>query len=317
MFYVDDVGSFPLPNGLTRIGVEEAAKCFSPTFLSVLEEVMLLKLEAGVERPSYPQLRDMVDQFLQPIKEHEEEVCLIRKSAAKIPEVEALTDFCEQRGVQLRVCVTGPVELYLRFFAPPLDEGLLLNLARSVGRFVQSAVEKGFVRVVSLDEPSLGLDPRLSFEGAGLVLNALELAAKPAARRGLDVQLHLHSTSWFEELIGVEGINILGFETAADPTNLEALKKDLLEAYDKFARVGIARTDYGSLLAQASGRSVLEVETEELMEKRLEKAWRGLGERIRYVGPDCGLGSWPDQRSAFRLLEACCKAAKEFRSKLE
>ncbi|MCZ7397584.1 MAG: methonine synthase, partial [Candidatus Methanoperedens sp.] len=40
-----------------------------------------------------------------------------------------------------------------------------------------------------------------------------------------------------------------------------------------------------------------------IIEKRLEKAFTLFGDRIKYAGPDCGLGSWPSQQMAFSLLK--------------
>ena len=48
---------------------------------------------------------------------------------------------------------------------------------------------------------------------------------------------------------------------------------------------------------------VTELETPDVISKRLEKAHSIFGERIKYVGPDCGLGSWPSQQIASQLLQ--------------
>ena len=50
----------------------------------------------------------------------------------------------------------------------------------------------------------------------------------------------------------------------------------------------------------------------EIVKKRLDKAYSEFGERIKYAGPDCGLGTWPSQRSAFILLKNTGRGIKEF-----
>jgi len=57
------------------------------------------------------------------------------------------------------------------------------------------------------------------------------------------------------------------------------------------------------------------METPEIVEKRLEKAYSLFGDRIKYAGPDCGLGSWPTQEMAFRLLNNTGIGIKEFLKK--
>jgi len=59
------------------------------------------------------------------------------------------------------------------------------------------------------------------------------------------------------------------------------------------------------------------METPHVIEKRLEKAHAIFGERIRYAGPDCGLGSWPAQKLAFNLLMNTGTGIKEFLKKPE
>ncbi|HQQ37615.1 MAG TPA: 5-methyltetrahydropteroyltriglutamate--homocysteine methyltransferase, partial [Methanothrix sp.] len=90
----------------------------------------------------------------------------------------------------------------------------------------------------------------------------------------------------------------------------------------------IARTDILSMSAQLNERlgvnlwqdmprlerEIMEMEAPAVMKKRLEKAYGRFGERLRSTGPDCGLGSWPSQDLAARLLENCASAVRDFRS---
>ncbi len=120
----------------------------------------------------------------------------------------------------------------------------------------------------------------------------------------------------------------MGIESASHPDYLELIDKKMLEETDSFIRAGIARTDILSMSAQLNERQgvnlwqdmprlereIMEMESPAVMAKRLEKAYDLFGERLRATGPDCGLGSWPGQDLAARLLENCASAVREFRS---
>jgi len=54
------------------------------------------------------------------------------------------------------------------------------------------------------------------------------------------------------------------------------------------------------------------METPEIIAERLGKAYSIFRDRIKYAGPDCGLGSWPSQELAFRLLKNTGAGIKEF-----
>ena len=120
----------------------------------------------------------------------------------------------------------------------------------------------------------------------------------------------------------------LGIESASHPDYLGLIDKKMLEETDSFIRAGIARTDILSMSARLNEklgvnlwqdmprleREIMEMESPAVMKKRLEKAYGRFGERLRSTGPDCGLGSWPSQNLAARLLENCASAVRDFRS---
>jgi 5-methyltetrahydropteroyltriglutamate--homocysteine methyltransferase len=103
----------------------------------------------------------------------------------------------------------------------------------------------------------------------------------------------------------------------------------MLEETDTYLRAGIARTDILALSAKRNEqlginlwndlsmleREIMGMESPQVMEKRLEKAYSIFGERVRATGPDCGLGSWPSQKMAFNLLSNCAMAIKSFCAK--
>jgi len=335
----DDIGSYPLPEGLTKEWIKEAfAAIESPSYKDKLYEVirgaLWQKLNAGVEVPNYPQFQNMITQFSEPIMDGDrvEAPLLIKEAKAKIPELDAVEELAvaykDQKGekLKLRICVTGPIELYYKLFPPPVYIDVLSNIANSVGRFIKRAIEgaKHYEMVcASLDEPSMGLDPRIEEEG---IITALELASEYAYRRGIDTQIHLHSPIFYETVCQVEGLKVIGLESAAKPSLLTLIDKNQLENYDKFLRIGVSRTDILSMAAEYDelhhtnafkDKGVLETivreyNSPEKVTKRLEKAYALFGERIRYVGPDCGLGPFPSQELAFMALKNTSAGIKAF-----
>ena len=313
--FFDDIGSFPLPKGVSLKSLSR------DQYLELVRDVLAQKSRAGVQVPTYPQFRDMIHMFMDDIENPAltESPYLLKKEHARIMELEALP-----AGQQVRVCVTGPVELYISVFGATHYPDILNNLARSVARFLEVALEGGKMSVASLDEPSLGLNSNIIFS-EDEILQALENASAPCL--GRDCEVHLHSSLYAEACARVPGINIVGIESAAHPDYLQLIDKKVLEETDSYLRAGIARTDILSLSARLNeklcinlwddmdrlGREILELESPQVMRKRLDRAYAQFGDRLRATGPDCGLGSWPSQDLADRLLANCAAAVKSFR----
>jgi len=336
-FLYDDIGSYPLPEGLTKDWIKQAFADLEPhktKLYGIIRDALWQKLNAGVEVPTYPQFQNMITQFSESIMDDAltEEPLLIREAEAKIHELAALENVAEEykeksgKPLKLRICVTGPIELYYKLFIPPVYIDVLSNIANSVGRFIKHAVEGARnydVVCASIDEPSMGLDPRIEEEG---IITALELASDYAYRAGVDTQIHLHSPIFYETVCQVKGLKVIGMESTAQPSLLELIDKKQLDQYDKFLRIGVARTDILSMAAEYDelhhtnafrDKGVLEnIITEhnspEQVTKRLEKAYAIFGDRIKYVGPDCGLGSFPTQELAYMLLKNTAEGIKAF-----
>ena len=324
MLLSDDIGSFHLPEGVKREGEE---------FERVVKEIMQRKISSGLMRPNYPQVGDMITQFFSSMEEFHEEgqPWLIKKDEAKIPEIDIIDDVAKEyyektsQPLELRVCVTGPMELYLKKVGNQVQGDLLLNLAESVSRFVEnSLVDKEYMktRTVSIDEPSLGLNPNIVAEREELI-KALDLAVSPA--RKLDVQVHLHAPNSADLIYETENIGIVGIETAEEPKFLKEIDKDDLEEYDKFLRVGIAKSNIFGIAADYKEEKgidvwkekdfdlmVEEMESVDIMKKRLSNSLKIFGDRIKYAGPDCGLSAWPSQDSAELLLRNAAGAVDKF-----
>jgi 5-methyltetrahydropteroyltriglutamate--homocysteine methyltransferase len=312
----DDIGSYPLPKGLRLEGLSQ------DQYLGLVRDALAQKASAGVVVPTYPQFRDMIKMFMDPIldPDRSESPYLVSKEFAKIPELE-VAEAMDLKN--LRACITGPVELYLSAFGSTTYTDILFLLAESVARFAENALASGKVKVVSLDEPSLGISPSVAFSEDD-ILRALEIASKPCHDALCEV--HLHSALYAEPCCRVEGINVVGIESAANPYYLKLVDRKVLEETDTYLRAGIARTDILSMAAKLNDRlginlwddpsrlekEILGQESPEVITGRLTRAWEIFGERLKVAGPDCGLGSWPSQSMAQRLLSNCAIAIASF-----
>jgi 5-methyltetrahydropteroyltriglutamate--homocysteine methyltransferase len=339
MILFDDIGSYPLPKDVNKSWIAGAIKKGDPGSFKIIRDAMSQKIEAGVDVPTYPQFRDMNQQFLDVINDGSmtEEPMLVRRDKARITELEALEDvgaeFYKKTGriLNIRICVTGPVELYLKQFGGAAYKDVLNAFAASIDRFIGNSIDnaKQFrITTVSIDEPSIGINPQIMFSDSDLA-EALEKAAKTAASHKIDTEIHLHSPLHYKLVCRVPSISIIGVESAANPSYLDLIDKKDLDEYDKFIRVGVARTDIFNMAAALNekyGTNVWKepprleeivsgMETPHIIEKRLEKNYGLFGERIKYAGPDCGLGSWPTQELAFSLLKNTGMGIKEFLKK--
>ncbi|MBN2111350.1 MAG: methionine synthase [Methanosarcinaceae archaeon] len=338
----DDIGSFPLPAGKTKewMAARFAEKKNDAELFGVINDAFMMKVEAGVEVPNYPQYQDMNEQFLSIIRDPDctEEPFKVKTEDARIIELEAIESvarsYREEHGKKLdvRICVTGPLELYLRDFGGTEYVDILNVLAESIDRFVSNSLSSARdlnIRTVSIDEPSIGINPQVMFSDNDLI-HAMDIACSSAKKAGCDVEVHLHSPLHYKLACQTENISVIGVESAATPSYLDLIDRKEVEDSDSFLRVGIARTDVFNLVAVLNEKYntnvwkdrahmeeiVTQMETPQLIRKRLEKAYAIFDESIRYVGPDCGLGSWPSQDMAAQLLRNVAEGLADFRRSL-
>jgi 5-methyltetrahydropteroyltriglutamate--homocysteine methyltransferase len=235
------------------------------------------------------------------------EVCVVSDSAT------AFSKYFDKR-ISLRVCVAGPLEMYLKMVGTVCYEDVLLMFAETVKRFAENCIldtKHIKTEVVCLDEPCLGfLDVSAPKD---VIVDALE---KAFGFTGVRKQIHLHSSLRVADLLGVKGLDVLALECAASLKNLEGLTKKMLDNTDKYVRVGIARTDVDSIRAELYERGATTptedqlVETENTIRRRFDVVSERYGERMLFVGPDCGLGGWPSQDVAELLLKRTVDAVK-------
>ncbi len=312
----DDIGSFPLPYGVSRDWVEKNVN--TKEYEEIVKRAFIMKSKY-VELPNYPQFRDMVKMFMELIRnpEFQDEPYLISQKHAVIPELEYVEKI-ETEAV--RVCITGAFELYYNEFGGVVYEDILLNLAESVARFAKNACKYENVKSISIDEPSLGVVPDLqpNDEMIREVFDRIDV--------GVDVQIHLHQPTFYEKLLETK-VDVIGIECASKPMNLEFLDLELIDSHEKKLRIGVARTDIDSIISEFNVKhnlnaweseelllkAVDEMESPEVIFKRIEKAYNRFGDLVAYIGPDCGLFSFPNQSSAIQLLKNVKTALERFR----
>jgi 5-methyltetrahydropteroyltriglutamate--homocysteine methyltransferase len=338
----DDIGSYPLPEGVSKEWVKNAFKTRAEDekLFTVINDAFQQKIDAGVEVPTYPQYQDMNEQFLKVSRDSNctESPFEVKLECARIEELEAIEKvakaYKEKFGetLKVRIRVTGPTELYLKEFGGTRYTDIYSLLAKSINKFVRNSMRsaKHFkIATVSIDEPSIGLNPELAFDENDII-SALTEASKSASKWGADVEIHLHSPLYYNFACEAPTINVIGVESAGTPSYLELIDKKVLENTDSFLRLGIARTDIYSLAGilnekyctniwkdqQYLPEIVSQLETPDVIAKRLKLAYRRFGNLIKYVGPDCGLGAWPNQRIAFTLLSNVAQGIQNFRENL-
>ena len=340
---LDDIGSFPLPKNINKklfnkayVQAREAIingksmkkdEFLLNNFYRVVIDSFRKKLETGLDVVNYPQHYDMHKQFTDAIhKAMDKGTYIVNEKDAVIPEVHVIKDeakrLYEETGsrVQLRVCVTGPLELYLKEVGTTLYRDILLMLAETVRLFARHSILNSKhvkTELIALDEPSFGFQDVTA--DREILLDVLE---KALDFKGVVKHVHLHSPARAQDILDVKNLDALSIEYAASPRNIESIPKNMLEQADKQIRVGISRTDVDSMIAELSNRGVMKptvtqlVENEEIIRKRFTLTKEKYGETMTFAGPDCGLGGWPTQDAAQLLLKRTVNAVKSAKTKL-
>ena len=335
---VDDIGSFPLPPEINRETFNKAYQLareaivdgrdvrkddfLLKNFCEVTVDAFKKKLLSGLDVVTYPQQYDGIKQVSDLIHAAMAEGSfLVEEKQAILPEVQLISEeaknLSEEVGkkIPLRVSIFGPLEQYLREVGITPYSDVLQSFAETILRFAKNSILNSKhikTEVVSIDEPSFGF-LTLAAE-SDVICDVLEEAFdfKGAVR-----QIHLHSTSRLPDLLEVENIDVLSFEYAASPKNIEGVSRKMLEEADKQIRVGVSRTDIDSIMAELHDKGVTKPITEQLVEsgevikKRYVSAKEKYGDQMTFTGPDCGLGGWPSQEAAQLLLKTTVNAVKE------
>jgi 5-methyltetrahydropteroyltriglutamate--homocysteine methyltransferase len=334
---IDDVGSFPLPANIDVKLFEEAYRTarkaiierknlekdeyLLKNFSRVVLSSFVQKIKAGLDIVNYPQHYDMHRQLADVVKDSMREgTYLIDQEHAVLPEIHVINveakRLCEETGrkLQLRVCVIGPVELYLKEMGSVVHKDVLQIFAEDVKRFVKNSIlNSKYVQTVevSLDEPSFGFQDIMT--DSETIQSTFEAAFN---FNGATRQIHLHSPSRITDLLSVKNIDVLSMEYAGSPKNIESVSKIMLDKADKQIRVGVSRTDINSILAELYEKGTTKPSAEQMVEdertirRRFETVKAKYGDRMTLTGPDCGLGGWPTQEAAQLLLKRTVDAVK-------
>jgi 5-methyltetrahydropteroyltriglutamate--homocysteine methyltransferase len=334
---VDDIGSFPLPVGIKRedyvrayeLAREAITNHQDPTedkfvksnFWEVVVESFKAKLACGIDVVNFPQHYSGIKQVGYAIHAAMENGSfVVAQEKAFLPEIYVLNQeakrLSEELGkkIQLRVSIFGPIEQYLAEVGQTAYPDVLDGFAQTINRFAKNSIlDSKYIQttVVSIDEPSLG---HSGFTGTPELIR--EMLEKTYNFQGPTRQIHLHFASGIHDLLSVKGLDVLSFEYAASPNNIDAVPKSMLEKADKQIRVGIARTDIDAIWAELYEKGITKPSAEQLVEnletirKRYLFAKEKYGERMTFTGPDCGLGGWPSQEAAQLLLARTVKAVK-------
>ncbi|MGQ4875205.1 MAG: hypothetical protein ACP6IY_14155 [Promethearchaeia archaeon] len=341
----DDVGGFPLPEYVDKEAFEQfywaayralindvevfSHKGIYNYFIHPLLESLKMKINAGVEIVNYPQHIDMYTQFLKPIEDYEIKPSLIDDKQAIIPEVKIIEEYAkreyEKNGIQLelKICITGPIDLYAKKHGFSIYTDLALNLSESIRRFIKnSLINNKYMKtvLVSLDEPSFGYIDLLNVENDDLI----NIYDKCLEGINISSQIHLHTLNRADIPLQTKNIECLTCEYASNKSNI--IPKKELEKYDKFIRVGIARTGIDNIIAEnlEKGKTWDELKTvdglislidnKEVIKKNLLDALELYGERLKYIGPDCGVKGWSPPKVAFELLKRVAMVISEVKA---
>jgi 5-methyltetrahydropteroyltriglutamate--homocysteine methyltransferase len=334
---VDDVGSFPLPVEVDRESFSKAYQLareamlqgkdiskddyLRNNFCSIVLDSFKTKIVSGLDVVNFPQQYDGVKQVGDTVHAAMEKGSfLVEEKNAVLPEVYLINQnakaLSEEFGkkIQLRVSIFGPLELYLHEIGKTPYHDVLDALAETIKRFAKNSILNNKyieTKVVSIDEPSFGFNNIQTTPD--VICTVLE---KAFDFKGATRQIHLHSAAGVHDLLCVKNLDVLSFEYAASPINIEAVPKSMLEKANKQIRIGISRTDIDSILAELYQKGITKplaeqlVESEETIRKRFRFAKKKYGDQMTFTGPDCGLGGWPSQKAAQLLLEQTVKAVK-------
>ncbi|MGD6932885.1 MAG: hypothetical protein ACQCN5_01615 [Candidatus Bathyarchaeia archaeon] len=334
---IDDIGSFPLPTGVKRDifaeaylktreaiinGQDPTADEFTQkNFCQPVVESFRKKLATGLDVINFPQqfsgLRQVGDAVHEAMANGS---FVVDQNKAVLPEVYVLNKYAKElseefgKKILLRVSIFGPLEQYLHEVGAIAYPDVLAGFAETINRFAKNSIVNSKymeTRVISIDEPSYGHTNLTAT--SELIVETLQ---KAYDFQGPTRQIHLHFTSGIRNLLNVKGLDVLSFEYAASPRNINDVSKSMLEEADKQIRVGIARTDIDAIWAEQNEKGFEKPTNEQLVEpveairKRYLFAKEKYGELLTFTGPDCGLGSWPNQDVAAMVLQRSVEAVK-------
>lgn len=344
----DDVGSFPLPNYvdkevfkqfywtaykaiINKVDIFEHRGIYN-YFIHPLLQSFQFKLKAGVEVVNYPQHMDMYKQFLKPLSDYETEPNLIDPDKAFIPEMFVLDKFAVEyyertaEPLNIKLCITGPIEMYIKKLDFTIYLDMALNFAKSINSFLKnSIINTKYMKtsIISIDEPSFGYVDLINIDNDELI----QVFDKTIEKTDAIHQFHIHTLNLASVPLQTKNFDVLTCEYASNKAN--KIPKRELEHYDKFIRVGITRTNVNNIMAEALDSGVsydflktIEgtmslIDSKERIKNNLLEAIGHYGERLKFIGPDCGLSGWYIPEVAYELLHRTCEVIEEVKKEFK
>ena len=344
---IDDIGSIPLPDYVSSTqfkkfywdvykaiisGVKRneimSHRGFKNNVIQPIIDSYKLKVDCGVEIPSYSRHWDMHSPFLYPIEIYAENPFLIEKSKAHVIEIDIIREYARDvynstgYKTKCRVCVTGALELYLKLKGFSVYKDIALNLAKSVNSFIKNSLfnDKFFeTPLISIDEPSIGIITYNQISDDDIT----DILEVESSHLNAEIQIHLHSLTKSEVALNCTNINVLTCEFASNRHGI--IQKKALDEADKYIRVGITRTDISNIISKFIDRGIDPktfetseglisiIDSKERIKKCYKEALKLYGDRFKYVGPDCGVIGWQNHEVVSELFRRTVEAVKEIR----
>lgn len=286
-------------------------------------------LDAGVEAPSYPQLRNFIDMFLEPLVK--EGLLEYMNGMYRIRDLnlfenarwlqaepwEARLFAKKAKGVfqYMRAPVTGAYTLASSIVLNPSAEGYTATaladrrvvdvLADYVENTLRYLEKLGF-NVLFIDEPMLSVivgskKILLGYKREDIMNYLNNVFSDTKAEHGLHVCGRI-SGLLFEILVSVENLSIINFEFYGFRENLKVVNRELLEAYSKKLSPGIA-----------SSKSLTVEPLEELVTILIDVVSKVGYTNIDLVSADDGFGGLRGAASEEELVRICFAKLRRIR----
>ena len=287
--YTTHVGSFPLNYSKDNI-----------------KRIIIDLSNIGLDYPGYPQLRDFVEMYLDPLirigvlkpTKGGYKLCDLDELKREVLKVELQIEeaiilhkmynenLIKCRGI--KGSITGPFTLASRIFLseiPSLYSSLLRNkdivmnyLSRFVARYVEMLCKLNF-DIVVIDEPILSLvvGKRILFNYSDndliMTINRIFEKIKPKFS-GIHVCGVLSPR--LSKILLSTNVNVLDHEHKDIPNNLKIYTREDLKKHNKFIAIGVVSSKNP------------EIETINEIKTRINEALNLFQDRLLFVKPDCG-----------------------------
>lgn len=278
-------------------------------------------LDSGVNAPSYPQLRNFVDMFLEPLVKEKlleyadgmyrvKEVSLLENAKwlrAEPWEAKLFAEKAKELFQYMRAPVTGAFTLASNVILNPSAEGYAAtglankHVVEILAEYIENTLRYleglGF-NILFVDEPVLsvivgGRRILLGYTREDIVNYLNHVFGNLKTERGLHVCGRI-SKLLFETVISAENLNIVNFEFYGFRENLNVINRELLETYSKKLSPGIA-----------SSKSLTVEPLEELVTILANIVNRVGQANVDLVSADDGFGGLRGMASEENLAETC------------